>query len=55
MQGRSLARRLTVAGAASIVGSILLRAIQGGQGKTAEKPAHSERFSTVALHDENVA
>jgi hypothetical protein len=44
MQSRSLAQLLTIAGAASIVGSILIWASQGGQGKNAEERAHGERF-----------
>jgi len=44
MPNRSLAQLLTLAGAASIIGSILIWATQGGQGKNAEERAHGERF-----------
>ncbi|MDL2343543.1 hypothetical protein QOL99_05195 [Deinococcus sp. MIMF12] len=44
MSNRNLAQLLTIAGAASILGSIAIWASQGGQGKTPEERAHGERF-----------
>ncbi len=44
MQNRNLATLMTLAGAASILGSIAIWATQGGQGATAEERAHGERF-----------
>ena len=44
MSNRNLAQLLTLAGAASILGSIAIWATRGGQGTTAEERAHGERF-----------
>lgn len=44
MSNRTLAQLLTLAGAASILGSIVIWASQGGQSKNAEERAHGERF-----------
>lgn len=44
MSNRTLAQLLTLAGAASILGSIVIWASQGGQSKSAEERAHGERF-----------
>ncbi|WP_309572541.1 hypothetical protein [Deinococcus sp.] len=44
MDNRSTATFLTVAGAASILGSIAIWAMQGGQEKTEPERAHGERF-----------
>lgn len=44
MQNRNLATLMTLAGAASILGSIAIWASQGGQATTAEERAHGERF-----------
>lgn len=44
MPNRSLAQLFTIAGAASILGSIAIWASQGGQGKTHEERSHGERF-----------
>lgn len=44
MDNRNLSNLLTIAGFASIFGSIAIWASQGGQGKDAETRAHGERF-----------
>ena len=44
MQNRNLANLLTLAGLASILGSIVIWATQGGQGKNHEERSHGERF-----------
>lgn len=44
MDNRSTATFLTYAGAASIVGSIAIWAMQGGQAKDSAERAHGERF-----------
>ncbi|MBB5235466.1 hypothetical protein [Deinococcus budaensis] len=44
MPNRSLAQLFTIAGAASILGSIAIWASQGGRGHSAEDRAHGERF-----------
>ncbi|WP_019585109.1 hypothetical protein [Deinococcus apachensis] len=41
---RNLANLLTLAGIASILGSIVIWSTQGGRGSTAEDRAHGERF-----------
>ncbi|MFC3835461.1 MULTISPECIES: hypothetical protein [Deinococcus] len=44
MDNRSAATYLTLAGAASILGSIAIWAMQGGQEKDEKERAHGERF-----------
>lgn len=44
MQNRNLANLLTLAGLASILGSITIWFTQGGQGSTHEERSHGERF-----------
>ena len=44
MQNRNLANLLTLAGLASIVGSVTIWFTQGGQGSSHEERSHGERF-----------
>ncbi|MCP2012970.1 hypothetical protein L1280_000098 [Deinococcus sp. HSC-46F16] len=44
MSSRNLAQLMTLAGAASILGSIAIWATRGGTGSTPEERAHGERF-----------
>ena len=47
MSSRNLAQLMTLAGAASILGSIAIWATRGGAGTTPEERAHGERFGIV--------
>ncbi|MFT2719724.1 hypothetical protein ACMT4L_06920 [Deinococcus sp. A31D244] len=44
MSNRSISNFLTVAGAASIIGSIIIWATHGGQAKDEASKAHGERY-----------